>query len=204
MCHRWKRPFLSPICHGVFKSSTLHFSSKMGKQSAISPITSSSPRRRGRNSAWRDPSVWGAMDLPEHSLVWMSICFNSCTKNKKEKKLEKEPPKWCWRCCQLTLGLLLRCECVPDQVALSPALTPCHWQPFLLFLLDVWLSRTGPQHSPLQYVSAQRICWKSIHSLGAMVTDINSGHISSLSDGVIFISLYINSFIIVCQHCLAS
>lgn len=55
MCHRWKRPFL---CHGVFKSSTIHFSGKMGKQRAISPITSLLPRLPRRNSVRRDSLGW--------------------------------------------------------------------------------------------------------------------------------------------------
>lgn len=62
----------------------------------------------------------------------------------------------------------------------------------------------GLGHAVLHYSAflLSRSVAKSIRSLGVVVTNMNSGHIFVLSGSVIFISLYINSFIIVCQDCL--
>lgn len=158
MCHRWKRPFL---CHGVFKSSTIHFRGKMGKQRAISPITSLLPRLPRRNSMWRDSLCsWFCL-----SIHWFECQFVSRAATqircKQKKRLENGG---CW----LPLRLPSTCAHVQDQVVLSLGLTLCQWRSFhwtvLLFLLGVWLSRTGPQYAPLQRILVERI-WCKIHPL---------------------------------------
>lgn len=54
-----------PGCHSVFGSNPLHFSSIMGKQSVISPITPSLQRRSGGNGLWRELAGWRAVELQQ-------------------------------------------------------------------------------------------------------------------------------------------
>lgn len=83
----------SAVCHSVFGNNLLHFSSKMGKQSAISPITPhcggvlaglmcgeselSGVRQRCDSSTCYPQSP---------SLAWISICLYSCAKKKRNKE----------------------------------------------------------------------------------------------------------------------
>lgn len=137
MCHRWKRPFLWPLCHGVFKSSTLHFSGKMGKQSAISPITSSLPRRRGRNSGVR----WICLSIRWFECQFVSTAAPKIRKGKHwkppQKRASKAGPAALPANLVIATSLCIGCKCGQAQVALSSALTPCPRRPFPLVLLGV-------------------------------------------------------------------